>query len=71
MTTAMRRASTVVSIPKTALSRQSSKQSLKDSLKVNLPHALTLKPINTEDGIALFSSVTVGDAISDLPRFDW
>ena len=35
MTTAMRRASTVVSIPKTALSRQSSKQSLKDSLKVN------------------------------------
>lgn len=45
--------------------------SIKDSLKVNLPHALTLNPINTEDGIALFSSVTVGDAISDLPRFDW
>lgn len=45
--------------------------SVKDALKIKMPHQLILDPINTASGIALFNSVTVDDAISDLPRFDW
>lgn len=38
---------------------------------IKFPHGLTVKPINTESGVLPFNFVSVDDAISDLPRFDW
>ncbi|KAJ3552491.1 hypothetical protein NM688_g4121 [Phlebia brevispora] len=43
----------------------------KDALQITFPHSLRVYPINTQPGIALFNYVTIEDAISDLPRFDW
>ena len=34
-------------------------------------HGLTVRPINTEQGIAPFRYITVDGAIGDLLRFDW
>ncbi|THG98216.1 hypothetical protein EW026_g3934 [Hermanssonia centrifuga] len=44
---------------------------LKDSMEIKFPHGLSIRPIDTQDGIAPFNFITIDDAISDLPRFDW
>ena len=44
---------------------------LKDALQIKLPYGLILSPVDTASGKALFDHVTIEDAISDLPRFDW
>ena len=43
----------------------------KDALEIKLPRGLTVRPINTEQGVAPFQYITVNDAIGDLARFDW
>jgi DNA (cytosine-5)-methyltransferase 1 len=43
----------------------------KDALAFKFPHGLTVRPINTEQGVAPFRHLTVDDAIGDLARFDW
>ncbi|KAI0348187.1 S-adenosyl-L-methionine-dependent methyltransferase [Trametopsis cervina] len=44
---------------------------IKDSLQIHLPHGLHLSPIPATSGMAPFRYVSVDDAISDLPWFDW
>lgn len=44
---------------------------LKDGLEAKFPHGLSVRPINTEQGVAPFRYITVDDAIGDLYRFDW
>jgi DNA (cytosine-5)-methyltransferase 1 len=42
------------------------------SLQIKLPvGGPPIKPIRTDNGIAPHAFVTIDDAISDLPRFDW
>lgn len=43
---------------------------LNDSLDIKLPHGLVLRPIDTARE-TLFNYISIHDAISDLPRFDW
>lgn len=43
----------------------------KDSLGVKFSHALVVRPINIEPGVAPFRHITIDDAIGDLYRFDW
>ncbi|KAF8559884.1 S-adenosyl-L-methionine-dependent methyltransferase [Imleria badia] len=42
-----------------------------DALEIRFPEELTLRPISTFPGVAPHRYVSVHDAISDLPRFDW
>lgn len=44
---------------------------MKDALEAKFPHSLTVRPINTEPGVAPFRHITVDDAIGDLLPFDW
>jgi DNA (cytosine-5)-methyltransferase 1 len=42
------------------------------SLQIKLPvGGPPIKPIRTDNGIAPHAFVSIDDAISDLPRFDW
>lgn len=40
-------------------------------LQIRLPTGDTIRPIQTTNGVAPHPYVTIDDAISDLPRFDW
>lgn len=42
-----------------------------DALGINLPIGHHIRPIWTQTGYAPHQFVTIDDAISDLPRFDW
>jgi DNA (cytosine-5)-methyltransferase 1 len=42
-----------------------------DALEIKFPEELTLRPITTLPGVAPHRYVSVHDAISDLPQFDW
>lgn len=42
-----------------------------DSLEIKFPVGHHIKPIWTRTGYAPHRFVTIDDAISDLPRFDW
>lgn len=44
---------------------------IRETLEIRFPHNLTVKPVNTEQGIAPFRYITVDDAIGDLFRWDW
>jgi hypothetical protein len=42
-----------------------------DALAIDLPIGHHIRPIFTQTGYAPHQFVTIDDAISDLPRFDW
>jgi site-specific DNA-cytosine methylase len=42
-----------------------------DALEIKLPVGHHIRPIWTRNGYAPHQFVTIDDAISDLPRFDW
>ena len=42
-----------------------------DKLEIKFPREVTLRPITTLAGVAPHRYVSVHDAISDLPKFDW
>jgi DNA (cytosine-5)-methyltransferase 1 len=42
-----------------------------NALEIKLPNEDKIRPIRTANGTAPHPFVTIGDAISDLPRFDW
>ncbi|KAL4250277.1 DNA (cytosine-5)-methyltransferase [Abortiporus biennis] len=44
---------------------------LKDALQLKFPGFDSIRPIETGDGLAPLNFISVDDAISDLPRFDW
>lgn len=41
------------------------------SLSIIYPNKKRIQPIRSANGTALHPCVTIGDAIDDLPRFDW
>lgn len=45
--------------------------SSRDGLQINLPHDLKLTPMGDSKGKVPFSFITIEEAISDLPYFDW
>ncbi|KAG9313921.1 S-adenosyl-L-methionine-dependent methyltransferase [Chiua virens] len=42
-----------------------------DALEIKFPDGITLNPIITIPGVALHGYVSIHDAISDLPKFEW
>jgi len=42
-----------------------------DKLEIKLPHSNSITPVITEKGLAARKFITIEDAISDLPQFDW
>jgi len=42
-----------------------------DKLEIKLSHGNSITPVITRKGLAARNFVTIEDAISDLPQFDW
>lgn len=42
-----------------------------DKLEIKLPLSTPITPITTGKGFATRKFITIDDAISDLPQFDW
>jgi hypothetical protein len=42
-----------------------------DKLEIKLPHSNSITPVITGKGLAARKFITIEDAISDLPQFDW
>lgn len=42
-----------------------------DALSIKLPHGLTISPIPPTSGAVPFRYISVDEAISDLPWWDW